>query len=275
MMGRALAESIPDFAETKGPGREKGNGATSRFLEALQQMAKEEFGERCQLELPGVPGVKSASDFYFPEDKTLVELALSLHNPASEFHKDVLKAVLARHHKLAVEKLVFLAKRDAEAKHQAPLSCAIVKWARETQGIEVIVRDILPPSHTPSVFLFSAGGHFGPNCSLEWTEEGLVYKSEGGQQPNEEAIFLPTAGEWKSFWRALEMAKVWNWKPHYDETLVLDGENWELKIEYAGKRIATGGANDYPGAEEGIYTDRSEYAQFLRAMKRLTGKDVR
>ena len=41
-------------------------------------------------------GARYCFDFYFPDERTAVEIALGLHNPISEYERDIFKCLLAR-----------------------------------------------------------------------------------------------------------------------------------------------------------------------------------
>lgn len=70
-----IALSTPGFFEIKGPG--EGNHSTNKFIAELGDRAIAEFGE--DFSEKNICGDNSlAVDFYFPEDGTIVEIALGL-----------------------------------------------------------------------------------------------------------------------------------------------------------------------------------------------------
>lgn len=89
-LAQALAAKIPAFQAVLGPGA--GDEATGEFMRKLRENALAEFGnDYSEKKICG--GNSLAVDFYFPEEQTIVEVALGLPNPATEFEKDVLKAI--------------------------------------------------------------------------------------------------------------------------------------------------------------------------------------
>lgn len=81
------------FVKGKGPGR--GNHATNAFMADLRRAAEARFG-------PGLAERRICGsndycvDFYFEGEGTIVEVALGLPNPHTEYERDVVKAVLAK-----------------------------------------------------------------------------------------------------------------------------------------------------------------------------------
>ena len=63
-----------------------------------------------------------AVDFYFPEEATIVEIAVGLPNPGSEFEKDILTS--------------------AAKKCRQPGRAAMICWAHEKHGLEVEVLEL-------------------------------------------------------------------------------------------------------------------------------------
>lgn len=83
-----------------------------------------------------------AVDFYFKAEATIVEIALGVQKPNSEFEKDVLKAVMAKERGHAVERLVLIARAGGRRKCDQPGRRAIVEWARTRHGVQVDVLDL-------------------------------------------------------------------------------------------------------------------------------------
>src|SRR6185437_11337178 len=89
---RALAARSPDFAAGKDAGT--GDHATNSFMRQLRGDAEAAF--RVDFSEKKICGNNNfAVDFYFPSEGAVVEVALGLPNPASEFEKDILKALMA------------------------------------------------------------------------------------------------------------------------------------------------------------------------------------
>jgi hypothetical protein len=81
-------------------------------------------------------------DYYFPSEATIVEVALGLPKPTTEFERDILKAVMAKDTGHAVRWLFFISKPGGQKKCAQPGRTAIIDWARKSHGIDVVVRDL-------------------------------------------------------------------------------------------------------------------------------------
>jgi len=138
-MAKEIAGATPDFHKIKGPGT--GDKANHAFMATLRSRAKGTFGrDYAEKQISG--DIKSAVDFYIPEEKTIIEVALTLRVPLSEFQKDIFKALLARDNGVDVEDLVFLAKLGARKRHQEPASQAIIHWLRRHYSINVTIEEL-------------------------------------------------------------------------------------------------------------------------------------
>ncbi|MGF1471014.1 MAG: hypothetical protein ACFB50_04625 [Rubrobacteraceae bacterium] len=140
-MAQEIAVEEPGFFDVTGPG--EGNKKTNAFMRKLQRRAKGEFStDLSEQEICG--HTKFAVDFYFKEEATIVEVALSLKNPNTEFEKDILKALMAQERNFAVTKLLFLSKPGAIKRHESPSSRDIVEWVKRNHGIQVEVKELVP-----------------------------------------------------------------------------------------------------------------------------------
>lgn len=83
-----------------------------------------------------------AVDFYFPEERTIVEVALGLPNDSSEFEKDVLKALMAIDCGHRVERMVLISRAGGERKCKEPGRAAVMQWARKAHGLAIDVYDL-------------------------------------------------------------------------------------------------------------------------------------
>jgi hypothetical protein len=136
---RALAASNPAFQEVLGPG--EGDRATGLFLRQIHLQLGDSFGAPChERKICGDTGF--AVDFYFPEEKTIVEIALGLPNPQSEFEKDVLKALIAIGSGNPVRRLMFISRAGGEKKCSQPGRRAVIAWAREKHDLAIEVHDL-------------------------------------------------------------------------------------------------------------------------------------
>ena len=108
-----------------------------------------ELRSRVQAQLPGVKAEERicgknnlAVDFYLPEQSTVVEVALSLRNPLSEFEKDILKVLMANELGFKIKRLVFISKPGARKRRAQPGSAALVKWAKRVHGLTIEIHEI-------------------------------------------------------------------------------------------------------------------------------------
>ena len=138
-MANEIAGMTPDFHGIKGPGA--GDNANHVFMATLRSRARDTFGkDYAEKQISG--DIKSAVDFYIPEEKTIIEIALALRVPLSEFQKDIFKALLARDNGVEVEHLVFVAKPGARKRHQEPASQAIIHWLKKHYSINVAIEEL-------------------------------------------------------------------------------------------------------------------------------------
>lgn len=116
-IAQELAVENGAFHTVLGPG--DGNRATNSFIATLRTKAKEEFGsDFAEQKICG--STSQAVDFYFPQEATIVEIALGLPNPGSEFEKDVLKAIIAQDCGFNVKRLRFISRPGAIKKCAQP-----------------------------------------------------------------------------------------------------------------------------------------------------------
>ena len=134
-----ISNQSRDFQAVKGPG--DGNRATNAFLAKLRERAISTFGE--DFSEKGICGDTSqAVDFYFPSEETIVEVALGLPNPASEYEKDVLKAIMAQGNGYGVRRLFFISRPGAAKKCQQPGRAAIAEWAEAKHDLAIEVHEL-------------------------------------------------------------------------------------------------------------------------------------
>lgn len=142
-----LASEISGFFEIAGPGL--GDRRTRKFMDELCRRAKIEFGgDHAEARICGTAGLRP--DFYFPDEKTIVEVALSLRNPNSEFERDLLKAIMAQEAGNPVRRLLFLCKPGGEKTHAAPASREFTRWMAEKHDLLVEIHDIRPLENMPA-----------------------------------------------------------------------------------------------------------------------------
>jgi hypothetical protein len=136
---RFIAANDPEFQKVKGPGT--GNRATNRFMAALDQYVATHFGDECcQQSLCGDTDL--SVDFYFRSKGTVVEVALGLPNPNTEFEKDIVKAILAREFRHPVRHLVFISRAGAIHKCSQPGRTAMMAWARKVHSLTIEIHEL-------------------------------------------------------------------------------------------------------------------------------------
>lgn len=142
VLAEALAATLPDFFDIKGPS--VGDRATAAFMRNLRAAAVKRFGaDFAEQKICGANGL--CVDYYFPEDATIVEVAMGLRNPNSEFERDVLKSIMAKDAGHAVRHLVFIAKPGAVKKCNQPSARAIIDWAARAHDLTIHVHEIRRP----------------------------------------------------------------------------------------------------------------------------------
>jgi hypothetical protein len=147
LLAQRIADQRPDFLQVKGPGI--GDKDTASFVRELRAAAINTFGKDYAEQR--ICGENNLSvDFYFPGEASIVEVALTLRFPQSEFEKDVLKAIIAKERGANVEHLVFLSKPGALKRHKQPGSRAIQDWAQRNHGLAITIYELKPPSTLPT-----------------------------------------------------------------------------------------------------------------------------
>lgn len=138
-IARELASGIVDFQAPQGAG--KGDHATNNFMRALRARAVNTFGEDfSEQSICGKNLFKV--DFYFRNERAIVEVALGLPNPSSEFEKDILKAIMAQELGFPVRRLFFISRPGATKKCGQPGRRAIREWALKRHRLAIEVHEL-------------------------------------------------------------------------------------------------------------------------------------
>lgn len=138
-LARGIAAENPDFQAVLGPG--VGDRSTHAFMRRLRATAMQIFGvDYSERKICGQTSL--AVDFYFPDDQVIVEVALGLPNPASEFEKDVLKAVMAQETGHAVKRLLLISRPGGARKCSQPGRNAVIAWAQSKHDLLVEIADL-------------------------------------------------------------------------------------------------------------------------------------
>ena len=138
-LAREIAGASGDFQAVLGPG--EGDKATNAFMRKLRECAIEIFGKDYS-EQKVCGDTSLAVDFYFPDEATIVEVALGLPNPASEFEKDILKGLMAQESGHNVRRLFFISRPGAKKKCAQPGRNAVKEWASANHQLLVEVHEI-------------------------------------------------------------------------------------------------------------------------------------
>jgi hypothetical protein len=138
-LAQDLAATNLEFQAVLGPG--DGDKATGEFMRRLRERASVHFGsDYSEKQICGQNAL--SVDFYFPEEQTIVEVALGLPNPATEFEKDVLKAIMAQETGQSVIRLVFISRAGGAKKCSQPGRSAVKAWAKSKHGLAIEVHDL-------------------------------------------------------------------------------------------------------------------------------------
>jgi hypothetical protein len=138
-IAKDIASGTEGFLDSKGPGA--GNYATNKFISELGRLSSERFGK--DFSEKNICGSNSlAVDFYFPDDGVIVEVALGLKNPNTEYEKDILKAIMAKELGNRVDKLVFITKPGGIKKCNQPGRKAVKDWLHGSNQIEIEVLEL-------------------------------------------------------------------------------------------------------------------------------------
>jgi hypothetical protein len=125
----------------------------------------------------------------------------------------------------------------------------------------------------PARLLFSLGGFEADGIEVRLSGGQILYSNTVGPFPAQPPQGIhATEAQWCQFWQDLDRIGVWAWQPDYINPDVLDGTQWSLSLCHGGRELECEGSNAYPGSPEIEYPDDGPFADFLRALARLTGK---
>lgn len=138
-LAQGIADEIPGFFEKKGPG--VGDHAAGVYVRSIRRLAEETFGtdysKKIVCEEAGF-----RFDFFFPDEATVVEFAFGLHNPISEFERDVCNCLLAIEDGRTVRRLLLVGKPGAIPRLSAPGPRAIVGFAKKHFDLTIEVFEL-------------------------------------------------------------------------------------------------------------------------------------
>lgn len=131
-----------------------------------------------------------------------------------------------------------------------------------------------PESHPrpPTRLRFDFGGFEAEGFELRFSRGRVLYRHTVGscRDPKPREI-QPTEPQWTEFWQEVDRIGVWHWSREYWNPDVLDGIQWSLELRRGERRVKSEGSNLYPGSTGPDYPADSPFAQFLRALGKLTG----
>lgn len=126
----------------------------------------------------------------------------------------------------------------------------------------------------PDKLHFEIGGFFGEKHEIEWRDGCLrhPHAENPGVRPVETQI-APEPAQWERFWREVEAAGIWQWRPKCDSD-ICDGTQWSLEIQHGDRWVSCYGSNAYPGsnAPGPDYSNSVSFNLWLKALHRLTGQ---
>jgi hypothetical protein len=141
-LAQQIADERPTFFEIKGPS--VGDHDTAAFMRELRLRAESHLGsDYADKRVCGANNL--CVDFYFPAESTIVEVALGLRNPTSEYERDILKALMAKEEGHTVSRILFVSKPGALKRLRQPGAAAIAAWAERLHGVRVEVRELTAP----------------------------------------------------------------------------------------------------------------------------------
>ena len=132
---RLAKKHVQLFAEeADGPG--VGNTLVNDYINELKAFAKKKFqGDFAERSVMG--GTNLRFDYYFPKEKTVIEIALSLHNSNTEFEKDLLKCLLARTQGMLVKELWFFTRTQGVESLDRPARRAFIDYVEKIHSLKI------------------------------------------------------------------------------------------------------------------------------------------
>src|SRR5229473_545864 len=124
-LAQALADERPHFFDLKGPS--VGDHDTSSFMKELRSRSPLALNaDYAEKKVCGEN--KLCVDYYLPDEETIIEVALGLRNPTSEYERDILKAIMANDSGYSVSHLLFISKPGALKRLAQPGAATIAAW---------------------------------------------------------------------------------------------------------------------------------------------------
>ena len=125
--------------ESRGQGA--GNHVTNQAMEQIDEIIASRYGKKTvERELSSLN--KQTVDFYFEDEKTIVEIEFSFSNPYPCLEKDSFKALLAKEEGYPVERLVIIGDPGSLKRSSAPAPKAIIAWLKHHHQLQVVVMEL-------------------------------------------------------------------------------------------------------------------------------------
>ena len=140
-LAQELCDERQDFFDIKGPS--VGDHDTASFMKELRARAMLALNtDYAEKKICGKNNL--CVDYYFPEEETIIEIALGLRNPTSEYERDILKAIMAKDSDNPVTHLLFISKPGARKRLAQPGAAAMAAWAERNHRIKIEIRELAP-----------------------------------------------------------------------------------------------------------------------------------
>jgi hypothetical protein len=140
-LAQSVVDEWPNFFAIKGAGA--GDRDTNAYMKELRRRSIELFGQDYS-EKRICGNTKYAVDYYIPDEATIVEIAMGLRNPSSEYERDILKVIMAQEAGYDIRRLVFLSKPGAIARCSQPGHRAFAEWAQHQRNIIIEIQEFTP-----------------------------------------------------------------------------------------------------------------------------------
>ncbi|MCL6613096.1 MAG: hypothetical protein K6U03_00515 [Firmicutes bacterium] len=96
----------------------------------------------------------------------------------------------------------------------------------------------------------------------------MVVMYGAGLFPEHTRRIEPAADAWRRFLDEMDRCRIWSWEPDYYLSAV-DGTNWRVHLEAAGKHVKSEGSNAYPGLHGPEPEPTLEFRGLLTALREL------
>jgi hypothetical protein len=155
----------------------------------------------------------------------------------------------------------------------------LVDWKKDFE-LEVSkeqAADDKPAEHLPKKLMFNTGG-LEATYSVVWDGKALQYTQRGVApfaDTSKSKTVTPTEAQWKKFWLSVDEAKAWKWSDRYENSKILDGGYWTLRLEHGDNKLDSSGRNAFPSDEDLTKPSRPgmshSFDQFRKALDALLG----